>query len=123
MTQLLHAESLDRLLLLVCAEWQRRARGYLRKQTANLADKRGVAFQKMELEVALGVAHGKDVDLVALDDALQTLAAFAPHRSRAVGLRYFGKLTIEKTAEFLKSSCVTVKPDWSIARAWLFNEG
>ncbi len=89
---------------------------------ANLADKRGGAFQKVELDDALGVAQGKDVDLVALDDALQALAAFDPHRSRVVELRYFGGLTIEETAEFLKSSRATVKRDWGIARAWLFNE-
>ncbi|MBL8207036.1 MAG: sigma-70 family RNA polymerase sigma factor [Blastocatellia bacterium] len=88
----------------------------------NLAEKRGGAFQKVELDDALGVSQGKDVDLIALDDALQGLAAFDPHRSRVVELRYFGGLTIEETAEFLKCSPATIKRDWSIARAWLFNE-
>lgn len=89
---------------------------------ANLADKRGGAFQKVELDEAFGVEQGKDVDLVVLDDALQALATFDPERSRVVELRYFGGLTIEETAEFLKRSPASIKRDWNLAKAWLFNE-
>ncbi len=77
---------------------------------SNLAEKRGGAFQKVQLDEAFGRAQGKDMDVVALNDALQALAAFDPHRSRVVELRYFGGLTIEETAEFLKCSPATIIP-------------
>jgi RNA polymerase sigma factor (TIGR02999 family) len=89
---------------------------------SNMAEKRGGALHKVELDEAVGLAQDKNIDLVALDDALQALAAFDPHRSRVVELRYFGGMTIEETAEFLKCSPATIKRDWNFARAWLINE-
>ncbi len=98
-------------------------RGVLVDHARNhLAAKRGGAWQKVALEDALGVAQGKEVDLIALDDALRSLAAFDPHRSRVVELRYFGGLTIEETAEILKRSPASIKRDWSLARSWLYLE-
>jgi len=58
-------------------------------------------------------------DVVALDDALEDLAAFEPRGARVVELRFFGGLTVEETAEVLKVSAKTVKRDWALARAWL----
>jgi RNA polymerase sigma factor (TIGR02999 family) len=59
------------------------------------------------------------VDIVALDDALTALSAFAPRGAQVVELRFFGGLTVEETAEVLKVSSKTVKRDWAVAKAWL----
>jgi RNA polymerase sigma factor (TIGR02999 family) len=61
-------------------------------------------------------------DLVALDDALQTLEKLDPRQARVVELRYFAGLSLEETAEALNISVMTVRRDWSLAGAWLFRE-
>jgi RNA polymerase sigma factor (TIGR02999 family) len=63
-----------------------------------------------------------DVNLLALDTALEKLAAVDERQGRLVELRYFGGLTVEETAAALDVSPVTVKRDWALARAWLFRE-
>jgi len=63
-----------------------------------------------------------DVDLVALDDALSSLAELDPRQAQIVELRYFAGLTIEETAETLESSPTTVKREWHTARLWLLRE-
>ena len=60
------------------------------------------------------------VDLIALDEALSRLAAFAPERARVVELRYFGGLSVDETAEYLGVGAATVKRRWNYARAWLY---
>ena len=60
--------------------------------------------------------------MIALDHALEGLSARDPQQGRIVELRYFGGLTIEDTAKFLKISPATVKRDWNLARAWLYRE-
>jgi RNA polymerase sigma factor (TIGR02999 family) len=74
------------------------------------------------LWVGAAVDRGEDtrVDLVALDEALSKLAAFAPDRATIVELRYFGGLSIDETAEYLGIGSATVKRRWDFARAWLF---
>jgi RNA polymerase sigma factor (sigma-70 family) len=67
-------------------------------------------------------AVGADVDLIALDDALQLLARTDPQQSRIVELRYFAGLKIEETADVLKISPATVKRDWTLAKAFLKRE-
>jgi RNA polymerase sigma factor (TIGR02999 family) len=62
------------------------------------------------------------VDLVALDLALERLAALDPTQARIVELRYFGGLTLEETAATLDISPATVKRHWAVARAWLRRE-
>ena len=61
-----------------------------------------------------------DIDMVALDAALNRLAEVDPARAQLVELRYFGGLTIEETAEALSISPATAKRHWQAARAWLF---
>ena len=61
----------------------------------------------------------RDLDLVALDDAMGALARLDPQQSRVIELRFFAGLTIEETAEALGVSPATVKRDWQMARAWL----
>lgn len=88
------------------------------------ADKRGGDAVVLPLDEVLGLAQGSDVDLdlVALDDALKVLAELDERQSRIVELRFFGGLSIDETATVLGISPATVKLDWSMARAWLFDQ-
>jgi RNA polymerase sigma factor (TIGR02999 family) len=89
---------------------------------SHYAAKRGGALRKLSLDEAIEVEERREVDLIALDEALASLALLDPQQSRIVELRYFGGLTIEETAEFLRISPATVKRDWNTARAWLHRE-
>ena len=81
-------------------------------------DKRGggVVFTALEDEP---MAAPSSIDALALDEALDRLAAIDPQHARIVELRYFAGLTIEETSEALRISPATVKRDWTWARAWL----
>jgi RNA polymerase sigma factor (TIGR02999 family) len=68
------------------------------------------------------VAHEKSADLVALSDALSTLASFDPRMGQVVELRFFGGLTVQETADVLKVSPETVMRDWKTAKVWLLRE-
>jgi RNA polymerase sigma factor (TIGR02999 family) len=83
--------------------------------------KRGARVQHVSLENT-AVVRERDEDLVALDDALHSLARFDPRKAQVVELRFFGGLSVEETAEVLKISPITVMRDWSAARAWLYRE-
>jgi len=76
----------------------------------------------VDLESLQVAAPRPDADVVALDDALRSLAAFDARGARIVELRYFGGLTVEESAEVLGVSSKTVKRDWAAARAWLMGE-
>lgn len=89
---------------------------------AHKAAKRGGPAPKLSLEEALAVPEQSDLDLVALDDCLQTLAEIDPRQARVVELRYFAGLTLEETAEVMRISPATVKREWAVARAWLHRE-
>jgi RNA polymerase sigma factor (TIGR02999 family) len=84
--------------------------------------KRGGGARQLSLEQALEVTAERGADLIALDDALTTLATMNRRQSQIVELRYFGGLSEEETAEALKVSERTVRRDWSLARAWLYRE-
>jgi len=86
------------------------------------AQKRGSGFAALSLDDALGVTEKKNWEIIALDDALKTLAKVDPQQSRIVELRFFGGLSIEETAEIVGVSPATVKRDWVTAKAWLFRE-
>jgi RNA polymerase sigma factor (TIGR02999 family) len=86
------------------------------------ASKRGGFQQKLTLDEAVDYSQPRDLDLVALDDALNALAQMDARQSQIVELRFFGGLTIEETAEALGVSPATVKVDWSMAKAWLRRE-
>lgn len=87
------------------------------------ADKRGGEAQKIALGDAVGFSNERqDVDLLALDEALQKLAQQDEQQSRIIELRFFGGLTVEETAKVLKISPATVKREWATARAWLFRQ-
>jgi len=76
----------------------------------------------LALDEALEIQQKTNVDVVALDDALDRLSELDPQQSRIVELRFFGGLTIEDTSEVMGISPATVKRDWTSARAWLHRE-
>src|SRR4026209_709537 len=82
--------------------------------------KRGGGARKLELDEALVVSQQKASEVVALDEALKQLALIDPRQSRIVELRFFGGLTVEEAAEVLHVSPVTIKREWSSAKAWLY---
>ena len=69
-----------------------------------------------------GNNRSTDVDILALDEALQTLAQIDDRKAKVVELRFFGGLTFEEVAEILKVSPMTVSRDWTTAKAWLHRE-
>lgn len=85
------------------------------------AAKRGGGL-KLELEDAMAVQKMRNIDLIALDHALNELARLDPQQSRIVEMRFFGGLSIEDTAEVIGVSRTTVKREWATARAWLLRE-
>ncbi|MFL6216830.1 MAG: sigma-70 family RNA polymerase sigma factor [Blastocatellia bacterium] len=89
---------------------------------AHLYAKRGGGAQKLSFDDAMAVPVERDLDLLALDDALASLTEMDPQQGRIVELRFFGGLTIEETAEVLDISPATVKRDWNWAKAWLYRE-
>jgi RNA polymerase sigma factor (TIGR02999 family) len=84
--------------------------------------KREGALLRVSLSAAAEEPQPHDPDLVALDDALRTLAAFDARQSRIVELRFFGGLTEKEVAEVLQISERTVRREWSVAQAWLYRE-
>ena len=86
------------------------------------AGKRGAGAFKVSLTDAQLMSRKGDVDVVALDDALQALAKIDPRQSRVVELRFFGGLSIEEISKALEIAPATVQRDWTAARAWLHRE-
>jgi RNA polymerase sigma factor (TIGR02999 family) len=84
--------------------------------------KRGGGVQPLSLDEVTMAAPERSADLLALDEALDRLAALNPRQGRVVELRYFGGLTDEEMAEVLRVSPRTVRHDWGLARAWLYRE-
>ena len=131
-TALVH-EAYARLVGQNLPEWQNRAHFFgvaaqLMRQIlvdyarSHRAGKRGGSACKLPLDDAESHTSIADVDVVALDDALQTLARLDPQQSRVVELRFFAGLSIEDTSEVLGVSPSTVKRDWNTARVWLYRE-
>ena len=90
-----------------------RSRGY---------QKRGAGAQRVSLDEALLASPGPSLDVVALDRALDALAAVDERKSRVVELRFFGGLSVEETADVLHLSNDTIKRDWRLAKLWLLRE-
>jgi RNA polymerase sigma factor (TIGR02999 family) len=87
------------------------------------ADKRGGEAEKLPIEEEiLVVSHEKSAELIALDDALQTLASMDEQKAKIVELRYFGGLSIEETAEVMGVSVPTINRQWRMAKAWLYSQ-
>ncbi len=84
--------------------------------------KRGGGISLLEFNEAAVPARTNYQDLIALDDALNTLALLDPQQSQVVELRFFAGLSIEETAEAMHLSRATVNRHWVAARAWLIRE-
>jgi len=84
--------------------------------------KHGKGLEAETLEEALVVTPQQSTNLVALDDALRSLARVDARKSQVVEMRFFGGLTEEETAEVLKISEKTVRRDWNLAKVWLMRE-
>ena len=92
---------------------------HARKQRAA---KRGGSSLKLALDDAIALPQQRELDLVALDDALKTLAILDPRQSHVVELRFFGGLSIDDVSNVLGISPATVKREWATARSWLYAE-
>lgn len=86
------------------------------------AAKRGSGACRLTLDAAIALPEQTDVDVIALDDALKTLANLDAQQSQIVELRFFAGLSIEDTSVVLGVSPATVKRSWTSARAWLYRE-
>jgi RNA polymerase sigma factor (TIGR02999 family) len=89
---------------------------------ARRAAKRGDGLEALPLEGLDVAADGPRVDLIALEGALQALAAINTRAAQVVEMRFFGGFSVEETAQGLGISARTVINDWNLARAWLRRE-
>ena len=84
--------------------------------------KRGGRDIRVTLDEAVAIAANQEIDLIALDAALDRLAQIDEQQSKVVEMRFFSGLNVEETAEVLGISPATVKRDWNVAKAWLYRE-
>ncbi|HKR60729.1 MAG TPA: sigma-70 family RNA polymerase sigma factor [Pyrinomonadaceae bacterium] len=132
-TSALVNEAFIRLIDQKDVRWQNRAHFFgiaaqmMRRILVDHARKRGFAKRggdqhAVPLEEVMIVSPQRAAEVVALDDALNSLAELDPRKSQIIELRFFGGLSIEETAEVLGVSPGTVMRDWTFARAWLRRE-
>jgi RNA polymerase sigma factor (TIGR02999 family) len=86
------------------------------------AAKRGGHAERFTLTAMVEPGDNRQLDVIALDDALKRLAELDERQARVVELRFFGGLSVEQTADMLEVSPRTVEQDWRMARAWLKRE-
>ena len=114
-------------------DWQNRAQFFgiaaslMRRILVDYARKRGYGkrgggAQQVPMDEAVLLAPDRGSELIALDEALERLAAHDARMHRVVELRYFAGASVEETAEVLGVSPITVKRDWQVAKAWLHRE-
>jgi len=87
---------------------------------SRLSAKRGGTWCQVPLDDADASCVPRSVDLLAVDGALHELSAFDDRQARVVTMRFFAGLSVEETAEAMKLSTATVKREWTMARAWLY---
>jgi RNA polymerase sigma-70 factor (ECF subfamily) len=116
------------------ATWENRAHFYwlasemMRRVLVDYArgrnrEKRGGEFEIIPMNSEFQIAiDNSEIDLMALDTALEKLAAVDPQQAKVVEVRYFGGCSIEETAQIIGVSITTVKRDWAVAKAWLKRE-
>jgi RNA polymerase sigma-70 factor (ECF subfamily) len=113
------------------ARWQNRRHFFgvsahmMRRELVDIArkrqtDRRGADAIRVPLDDVDAAVPPREADLVAIDLALERLAALDPRKAQVVELRFFGGLSADETAESLGVSVRTVHSDWAFARAWLF---
>ena len=128
-TALVH-EAYLRLVDQKAVNWQNRAQFFgiaaqmmrrilINHATSRNAVKRRGYATKISLDEAIGFFEQREIDLMALNEALETLAALDPEQAKIVELRFFGGLTIGEIAEVLGISPATTKREWDSAKLWL----
>ena len=128
-TALVH-EAYLKLIDIKNVEWQHRAHFFaisaqimrhilLDRARRRVRLKRGGNAEHVNLDELPDLGGGRARELIALDDALHTLAEMDPRKAQVVELRFFGGLTVEEAAEVLSVSPDTVLRDWKFARSWL----
>lgn len=131
-TALVH-EAYIRLIDIKEVDWQSRSHFFAVSATlmrrilvdharANQARKRGHGWDEVSLNEAILPSPERAPDILALDEALNKLAALDERQSKIVELRFFAGMSEDETASVLEISTRTVKRDWRIAKAWLFKE-
>jgi RNA polymerase sigma factor (TIGR02999 family) len=88
---------------------------------AHKAAKRG-PVPKISLDEAIHSPNAPEPDILALNDALSSLAIIDPVKGRIVELRFFGGLTMQEISTIVGKSLASVEREWSLARAWLYRE-
>jgi RNA polymerase sigma factor (TIGR02999 family) len=132
-TSALINEAYVRLIDWKAVRWQNRAHFFgvaaqmMRRILVDFARKRPKADKDIDalnisLDEAMTVTTDKDADLLALDEALKSLAGIDERKSQIVELRFFGGLSVEETAEVMKIAPITVMREWNKAKAWLYRE-
>jgi RNA polymerase sigma factor (TIGR02999 family) len=119
--RLIHAHGIqceNRLMFFaLCAQVIRRIIGeYARSRRYR---KRGGSAVRVPLDEEAVGSHGRDSELLALDEALESLCRMDPRKGRLVELHCFGGLTLDESAEVLEVSPETAKRDWKLAKVWL----
>jgi len=132
-TSALINEAYVRLIDWKAVRWQNRAHFFgvaaqiMRRILVDFARRRPRVDKDMEairmsLDAALTISSEREPDLLALDEALKTLATIDERKSRIVELRFFGGLSVEETAEVMHMSSITVIREWNKAKSWLYRE-
>ena len=132
-TSALINEAYVRLIDWKSVRWQNRAHFFgvaaqiMRRILVDFARRRPHVERSLEairlpLDEAMTVSSERDPDLLALDEALKSLATIDERKSRIVELRFFGGLSVEETAEVMRLSSITVIREWNKAKAWLYRE-
>jgi RNA polymerase sigma factor (TIGR02999 family) len=104
----------------VCAKVMRRI--LIDSERRRRYQKRGAGAPQVSMEDALAVSQEKPAELLAVDDALSTLASVDPRKAKVVEFRFYGGLSVKETAAVLKVSEETVHRDWRLAKLWLLRE-
>ncbi len=132
-TSALINEAYIRLIDWKAVRWQNRAHFFgvaaqmMRRILVDFARQRPRAdknteVQQLSLDEAMTLTIGNDPDLLALDEALKSLAEMDERKSHIVELRFFGGLSVDETAEVMKIAPITVMREWNKAKAWLYRE-
>jgi len=93
-----------------------------RARARRTAKRGGGSMNQVDADKIAAVGQGRDEQILALDEALNRLAALDPRKGRIVEMRYFGGMSVEETSDVLGVSAITVKREWLKARAWLNRE-
>jgi len=132
-TSALINEAYVRLIDWKAVRWQNRAHFFgvaaqiMRRILVDFARRRprvdkSTEVVRMSLDDAITISSEREPDLLALDEALKSLATIDERKSRIVELRFFGGLSVDETAEVMHMSSITVIREWNKAKAWLYRE-